>query len=168
MNTTPFPSSFSDPLVEKILAAKPCREAVNFIKSFPTAKEAWDACQRPSWLFFALKAIGRFNKKETDAILTQILYKCQELALNDPSPRTGWIPNRIQKRILENPYDYVYSYDSSYVYVYIYSYFYVYGYVYGYDYDYVNSYGYICGHEDGYDSSYGYSKLIKQAINPWE
>lgn len=111
MNTTPFPSLDLDPDFQALLKTRPCQEAIDFIRSFPTKQAAWDACNKPSWLLWYLKSIGRLNKKETDAILTQIIYKCQELSLSDPTPRVAWRPTQQQQqRILKKPYGYGYGY----------------------------------------------------------
>jgi hypothetical protein len=47
---------------EDLMAMKPCKAAVAWLKPFKSLAVAWDCCDRPDWLFWYLHKSGRLTR----------------------------------------------------------------------------------------------------------
>jgi hypothetical protein len=57
--------------IEDILKLEPCEEGVAFLNEFSSPKEAWEACEDPQHLFWALRKL-KLIPKETSVKLARI------------------------------------------------------------------------------------------------
>lgn len=63
--------------LETFLSFHPCRDARDYVATFPTVREAWDACERPDWLLWLA---GRLP--DTRNAIVQFARECAERAKN--------------------------------------------------------------------------------------
>lgn len=47
---------------------KACADAVAWAKQFPTAQEAWEACERPDWMFWVAGKFAKSQQAQCDIV----------------------------------------------------------------------------------------------------
>lgn len=72
-----------------------CKDAIDFVKEFPTAQKAWDACERGDWMLWLLseRARGKFGTTSHRKLIGTVV-ECAQLAKKFVSKKDKKIVNR--------------------------------------------------------------------------
>jgi len=67
--------------IEKLEIYRPCSNAVEYCRNYPTAQKAWDACERGDWMLWLLGKLSGKPESPSRRKLVLTACKCARLSL---------------------------------------------------------------------------------------